>query len=755
MRPVSTESERTVHLATRLRVWARPDPASARAGREGEIFAASVRIWTAAVAGLIPLWHILFQPPDLEPRVALACVLLTLLLAFGVRSFARRSQPPRWLGFFTCILDVSIVSLANLALAAGGHPLAVTNGRVLFCVYFLALAFTCLRQDVRMCLAAGLAAILQYGAIVFWVVSRSAALRVVLSSPSYGMFRLDNQIGRLMLLALATAINVAIVHQSRGLRQQRDRAEEASHSKSEFLANMSHEIRTPLNAVLGMMSLLLETPLSETQREYVATTRSSGAALLGVINDLLDISKIEAGRLDLEIAPFLLRGCLDEAIGILTPKAEAHGLALHCRVADGVPAAVESDAARLRQILVNLLDNAIKFTPRGKVSLEVEAGAEKDGLVELRFAVRDTGIGIPADRMDRLFKPFSQADSSMSRLYGGTGLGLVISQRLAERLGGRMWAESESGHGSAFLFTVRCRPALAAPPPLPAGPAEPGILASPRLAERLPLRILLAEDNSVNQRVGLLMLERMGYLADVAGNGIEVLEALCRQPYDLILMDVQMPGLDGLEATRRIRAEFPREWQPRIVAMTANVLREQREACLIAGMDDFVQKPVVFDDLRAALARCGGPEPEPLPEADLAAAEPAPEPPDDASLIDPSYLDGLRQLGELSGKPILQEIVAHYLAETPRRLERMRQALLRSDAEELNFVAHSLKGSSAQIGAVRLASLGAELERKSKDAGLSNSTELAGLLTELEREIGRSLPLLEQAALGAASRSTS
>jgi signal transduction histidine kinase/HPt (histidine-containing phosphotransfer) domain-containing protein/ActR/RegA family two-component response regulator len=746
-----------VNLPTRLRVWARPDSASARAGREGEIFAAGVRLWTAAVAGLIPLWHILFRPPDLEPRVGLLCVLLTLLLAFWVRSFARRAQPPWWLGFFTCILDVSIVSLANLSLVAGGQPLAVTNGRVFFCIYFLALAFACLRQDVRMCLAAGLAAILQYGAIVLWVVSRSAASGVVLSSHTYGTFRLDNQIGRLILLALATAVNVAIVHQSRDLRRQRDRAEEASHSKSEFLANMSHEIRTPLNAVLGMMSLLLETPLSETQREYVATTRSSGAALLGVINDLLDVSKIEAGRLDLEIAPFLLRGCLDEAIGILTPKAEAHGLALHCQVADGVPAAVESDAARLRQILVNLLDNAIKFTPRGKVSLEVEAGAEKDGLVELRFAVRDTGIGIPADRMDRLFKPFSQGDSSMSRLYGGTGLGLVISQRLAERLGGRMWAESVVGRGSAFLFTIRCRPALAVPPPLPSGPAEPDTLAGPRLAERLPLRILLAEDNSVNQRVGLLMLERMGYLADVAGNGSEVLEALYRQPYDLILMDVQMPGLDGLEATRRIRAEFPREWQPRIVAMTANVLREQREACLIAGMDDFVQKPVAFDDLRTALARCGRPEPAPPPpEADLAVPEPAPAPPDDADdafLLDPSYLDGLRQLGELSGKPILQEIVAHYLAETPRRLEKMRQALLRSDAAELNFVAHSLKGSSAQIGTVRIASLSAELERGSKDAGLPNSAELAGLLAELEREIARTLPLLEQAAAGAASPS--
>ncbi|HEX3552663.1 MAG TPA: ATP-binding protein [Thermoanaerobaculia bacterium] len=604
-----------VHLARRLRAWARPDPASARVGREGELLAASVRIWAAAVASLMPLGNILFQPPDLEPWVALAGVLATLLLGVAVKRFARRASPPRWLGFFTCILDVSIVSAVNLALIAGGQPMAVVSGRVIFLFYFLALGFTCLRQDVRMCIVAGLAAMLQYAALVAWVVTRSAATGVPLTSPTYGSFRWDNQIARLATLALATAVNVAIVHQSRGMRLQRDRAEEASQAKSEFLANMSHEIRTPLNAVLGMMSLLLDSPLSPVQREYVATARSSGAALLEVINDILDVSKIEAGRLDVEIAPFRLRECLDEALGILTPKAETRGLALHCRMADGVPAAVESDAARLRQILVNLLDNAIKFTPRGEVRLEVEAGAEKDGLAELRFAVRDTGIGIPPDRMDRLFKPFSQADSSMTRLYGGTGLGLVISRRLAERLGGRMWAESEPGRGSAFFFTVRCRPAEKAPSRLSAGDAgaagadEAGALASPRLAERLPLRILLAEDNSVNLRVGLLMLERMGYLADVAGNGVEVLEALRRQPYDLILMDVQMPGMDGLEATKRIRAEFPRDGQPRIVAMTANVLREQREACLVAGMDDFVQKPVGFADLRAALERCGGREP--------------------------------------------------------------------------------------------------------------------------------------------------
>ncbi len=716
-----------MHLPGRSRLWARPDPASARVGREGELLAASVRIWSAAAAALAPLGSLLAQPSDRESWIGIAGALLTVLLGVAVRGFARRSAPPPWLGFFTCVLDVSIVSAVNLALVVSGGPLAVTNGRTIFSVYLIALAFTCLRQDVRMCVTAGLAAMLQYGALVAWVVTRSAALGLPLANATYGTFRWDNQITRLAILAIATAINVVIVHQSRDLRQQRDRAEEASHSKSEFLANMSHEIRTPLNAVLGMMSLLLETPLTAIQREYVATARGSGAALLAVINDILDVSKIEAGKLEIESAPFVFREGLDAAMGILSPKAQSKKLALHCRVAEGVPAAIESDQARLRQILVNLLDNAIKFTSRGEVSLEVEAEPERDGLIELRFAVRDTGIGISADRMERLFKPFSQGDSSMSRLYGGTGLGLVISQRLAERLGGRMWVESEVGRGSSFFFTLRGRPALAVPARPPTGVYD---VASLGLTERLPLRILLAEDNSINQRVGLLLLERIGYRADVAGNGVEALEALRRQPYDLILMDVQMPILDGLEATRRIRAEFPDDRQPRIVALTATVLREQREACLAAGMDDFVQKPVGFEDLREALSRCGGGQ-----GGRPAVAKPAASP-----LLDRARLDSLRKLGETAGKPILPTLLETYLAETPRRLARMREAVDRADAPDLTFVAHSLKGISAQMGVVQVAELCAEVERRGKDADLGGA---AALLAELEGAVERVVPLLE------------
>jgi signal transduction histidine kinase/DNA-binding response OmpR family regulator len=738
-----------VPLTTRLRFWARPDPASVRAGREGELLAAKVRIGVGAVAAVPPLGQLLAHPSDPEPWIGVAGALLTLLLGVAVRHFARRREPPPGLGFFTCVLDVTLVSAAFAALVFSGHALAVTNGRVLWGVYFLALGFTCLRQDVRMCAVAGLAALAEYGALIGWALTHRAAAGLSQVSPTYGTFRLDNQLTRLLILALAVAINIAIVHQSRDLRRQRDRAEQASHAKSEFLANMSHEIRTPLNAVLGMLSLALDTPLTAAQYEYVSTARKSGAALLAILNDILDVSKIEAGHLEVELTPFDLRACLADAMGVLAAKAESRGLALYLEVADGVPKTVVSDAARLRQILVNLLDNAIKFSTRGEVRLEVLARSEKEGDVELLFAVRDQGIGIPADRMDRLFQPFGQVDPSLSRLHGGAGLGLVISRRLAERLGGRMWVESEPGRGSTFFFTLRCQPAASgtsATPGMSAASAASAALATlpARLpvtgddpaglpfAERLPLRILLAEDNSVNQRVALLMLDRLGYRADLAGNGEEVLDALRRQPYDLILMDVQMPGLDGLEATRRIRAELPPERQARIVAMTANVLPEQRAACLAAGMDDFLQKPVDFADLRAALGRAG---------------REGPQGPQDAAeaSFDPAQLDSLRQLGALAGQPLVLEIVESYRVETVRRLREMRSALASADRAGFAFLAHGLKGSSAQIGATRTAALAAELERRAPEA---SAADLAHLLADLEREVDQTMPRVLAAGEG-------